>query len=136
MEKCPCHSELLYADCCERLHQGALPKNALELMRSRYSAYAKGLTNYILSTMGRKHSPTLQELKEFCTSTQFKGLEILMFEEHGDTAHVAFVAYLQQGGFPCVIAENSSFQKQREGWIYLEGKLYPSKEALLETLSI
>ena len=40
---CPCGSGTAYDGCCGRLHRGAAQAlTAEELMRSRYSAYARG----------------------------------------------------------------------------------------------
>ena len=47
---CPCHSGKKYQECCQPYHTGKLPENALALMRSRYSAYALHLADYIMQT--------------------------------------------------------------------------------------
>ncbi|NDE82074.1 MAG: zinc chelation protein SecC, partial [Chlamydiia bacterium] len=47
---CPCGTGNSYKLCCEPFHQGQLPDSALQLMRSRYSAYALCLPAYIIST--------------------------------------------------------------------------------------
>jgi len=47
---CLCCSGKEYAACCQPLHEGALPADALALMRSRYNAYALQLPRYILQT--------------------------------------------------------------------------------------
>ena len=48
----------LYAECCGRfIEGGALPGNAMELMRSRYTAYVLGNTPYLRMTWARKHLP-------------------------------------------------------------------------------
>ena len=79
MQLCPCHSQLPYEECCGKFHRGALPKNALELMRSRYSAYALGLVNYIIETTHtenphyrRDFSSWKKELKVFCKQTRLR----------------------------------------------------------------
>ncbi|MDD2950112.1 MAG: YchJ family metal-binding protein, partial [Sulfuricurvum sp.] len=47
---CPCHSGEKYKKCCQPYHKGILPSNAQKLMRSRYSAFALELSNYIMAT--------------------------------------------------------------------------------------
>ena len=47
---CPCQSGLRYKRCCRPLHQGAPAPSPEALMRSRYSAYALGLVDYIIDT--------------------------------------------------------------------------------------
>lgn len=92
---CPCgaisantNAYSSYQECCQRLHsQSQLPKNALELMRSRYSAYYLGLVSYIIYTTD-PHGPVFQadtknwqdELESFCKNTQFLDLTILATE--------------------------------------------------------
>lgn len=47
---CPCSPDKTLASCCGRYHQGEKAPGAVELMRSRYSAFALGLTDYIRDT--------------------------------------------------------------------------------------
>lgn len=47
---CPCGSGELYKDCCKRYHDGEAPETAEALMRSRYTAYSKGLVDYVVDT--------------------------------------------------------------------------------------
>ena len=49
-EKCPCGSAIKYKKCCKAYHDGKIPKDALTLMKSRYSAYAAGEVKYIQKT--------------------------------------------------------------------------------------
>ena len=50
-EDCPCGSDLTYATCCGRLHRGqARAETAEQLMRSRYSAFARGEIAYLMAT--------------------------------------------------------------------------------------
>ena len=48
--KCPCGSQDSYKNCCKPLHRGEPAKSAVQLMRSRYSAYALSLPDYIIAT--------------------------------------------------------------------------------------
>jgi SEC-C motif domain protein len=78
-----------YKDCCEIYHLGKKkPQNALILMRSRYSAYALKLVDYIVKTTHKKNASFQKGLKAFkkdieffCENTLCKNLEILDFEE-------------------------------------------------------
>ena len=47
---CPCGSKTKYKKCCAIYHKGAVPKTALLLMKSRYSAYAVNNSAYIVKT--------------------------------------------------------------------------------------
>lgn len=56
---CPCSSGLALSSCCGRYHAGARAPDAVSLMRSRYSAFALGLTDYICSTTHPAQQPAL-----------------------------------------------------------------------------
>ncbi|MDH5464990.1 MAG: YchJ family metal-binding protein [Thiovulaceae bacterium] len=48
--QCPCNSQKYYAQCCEVFHKGVQAPSAETLMRSRYSAFALGLSSYLFAT--------------------------------------------------------------------------------------
>jgi peptide deformylase len=127
---CLCHSQKPYSDCCHPFHEGALPKTALELMRSRFSAYALNLAEYIIRTThpanpeyGQDHCLWAGKITEFSRHTEFRHLEILEANEWGTVATVTYVAYLVQGGREEVFTEKSYFQKMGEKWFYRSGRL-------------
>jgi SEC-C motif domain protein len=134
MHNCPCHSLLPYETCCKKFHQGSLPENALQLMRSRYAAYSLGLINYIMHTT-HKDNPTYESnpslwkktLKNFYKNTRFENLEILHFEEKGSLAFVTFIATLKQDSQDITFTEKSTFKKEERAWLYLEGDTYPGR---------
>lgn len=47
---CPCGSGIKYKKCCQPFHNGKLPKTALELMKSRFSAFTFSNVAYIIKT--------------------------------------------------------------------------------------
>ncbi len=56
MNSCPCGSGSTYENCCQPLINGARQaETAEQLMRSRYSAYVKVETDYILETTHPEH---------------------------------------------------------------------------------
>ncbi|MBI3236148.1 MAG: hypothetical protein HYZ48_00320 [Chlamydiales bacterium] len=125
-KKCPCGSEKSYSNCCEPLHKGAPAKNALALMRSRYSAYALSLPDYILLTthpqspfFSKKISDWLKEIEDFSLNTSFEGLEILDFENQEATATVTFRVHLIQDKTEISFTEKSLFKKEKDRWLYL-----------------
>ena len=60
---CPCGSGEPYSRCCRPFHlRLAEPPTAEQLMRSRYSAYAKGLDAYLLHSWDPAHRPATIEL--------------------------------------------------------------------------
>ncbi|MCB1119317.1 MAG: zinc chelation protein SecC [Chlamydiia bacterium] len=112
---CPCHSNKLYKACCQPFHEGALPQTALQLMRSRYSAYALNLPDYILATTHPDSpQPTKESLIHFSTTTTFAGLTILDSTE----TTVTFHAHLLQQNRDASFTEKSHFEKLHGRWYY------------------
>jgi SEC-C motif-containing protein len=127
---CPCHSQKIYSDCCQPYHQNALPKTALALMRSRYSAYALGLTDYIVQTT-HPSNPNFKlsleewkkQIKQFSANTAFIGLEILEFIDDPEISYVTFKAELKQGWNDASFVEKSRFLKVKGRWLYVDGRI-------------
>ncbi|MFZ4772445.1 MAG: YchJ family protein [Chlamydiia bacterium] len=125
---CPCCSSLPYDACCEPFHEGELPQNALQLMRSRYSAYALNLPDYIVATThpsNRDYSADIiswvHSISAFSAKTTFQKLEILAFQDSGLDATVTFTAHLLQNGHDATFTEKSTFVKDHNRWLYRSG---------------
>ena len=120
MSACPCHPARSYADCCGPLHAGAIAATAAALMRSRYSAYVLGLSDYLLATWHPRTRPAELELD---AGTRWLGLEVKRHAADGtDSASVEFVARYRIGGAPVVrLHEISRFQREDGRWYYLDG---------------
>jgi uncharacterized protein YchJ len=96
-------------------------------MRSRYSAYSLGNTDYIIHTTHPK-SPYFERdrkkwetaIREFCDTTQFEKLEIMGSED--DWVH--FIAHLRQDK-EFLLEEKSRFEKANGQWLYLVGDFIP-----------
>lgn len=125
-EHCPCYSGKPYQECCKPFHEGtAFPGNALQLMRSRYAAYALSLPDYIIHTTHPEHPDFpkhrklwKQQILHFSRQTQFLNLEIVDFIEEGDIAYVTFTAFLKQGGKDASFTEKSLFIREHQKWLY------------------
>lgn len=115
---CPCHSGKKYENCCQPYHQGHPAPNAEKLMRSRYSAYALGITDYIIATSLEVMRSDKKSIERFCTMTQFDDLKIQSFEECENEAFVTFTAFLTQGGQDATFTEKSRFAKEKGKWYY------------------
>lgn len=141
---CPCgnkdpltHIVYSYSNCCQKLHsQNKTAKNALELMRSRYSAYCLGLASYIIDTTdptsplhNENRDEWLLEIEHFCKSNQFLGLTILSTQlEREKRQTVEFEAKIIQfakdpfSAAPAqatsLMHENSLFFKKDGLWYY------------------
>ena len=107
---CPCGSAS-YDACCGPLHRGERQaETAGQLMRSRYSAYALGESDYVWRTW---HPRTRPERVDPDPAITWTGLEIL--EETGDL--VEFRAHHGAG----VLHERSRFEERAGRWFYLDG---------------
>ena len=101
-----------------------------QLMRSRYTAYAIGLAEYIVQTT----DPTgdqweadrdnwLDDIRVFSKTTRFEGLTILDTEMVSETeGFVSFRATLEQDGTDASFGEKSRFLKGEQGWLYVDGR--------------
>lgn len=102
-----------------------MASNALKLMRSRYSAYALGLIEYIMLTTHPNNPDTAIALSDwqnaitdFASSTQFLGLKILEFIDGEEEAFVTFEAQFDHGR----MKEKSRFLKMEGRWLYERGE--------------
>jgi SEC-C motif-containing protein len=105
---CPCGSPA-YDACCGLLHRGeAQAETPEQLMRSRYSAYALGLTDYVWRTWHPRTRPP--QITEHGIS--WTGLEVL--DAHDDI--VEFRARHESG----VHHEVSRFERRANRWFYVD----------------
>lgn len=110
--KCPCGFGD-YASCCAPLHAGErFADSPLELMRSRYSAYALDLDDYVFRTWHPRTRP--DEVRDTGTWT---GLEII----DATGTEVEFRAHFPGG----VLHERSRFELRRGRWVYVDGLVSP-----------
>jgi SEC-C motif-containing protein len=122
---CPCGSALPYAGCCGRWHAGAQhlqAPTAEALMRSRYSAYVLGLTDYLRDTWHPStRPPPLEPPPE---GLRWLGLEVRRHTvQDADHATVEFVARNRLAGRATRLHETSRFVREHGRWYYLDGEL-------------
>lgn len=86
-------------------------------MRSRYSAYVLGLSNYLLATWHPRTRPASLVLEP----GRWLGLSVRRHECTGDTAVVEFVARYRVGGKGQRLHECSRFLREDGRWYYLDG---------------
>lgn len=70
---CPCGSGKVYPACCGRFHAGRPAPTATALMRSRYTAFVLGLSDYLSETW---HPTTRPPSIDMDPDTQWSGLAI------------------------------------------------------------
>lgn len=123
-DPCPCGHELSYADCCGRWHAGAAAPDAPTLMRSRYSAYVRGLTEYLSATWHISTRPAQLTLTDIA-ETRWLGLDIRGGHTQDlDHAVVEFVARYRVGGASAQrLHEISRFVREDGRWYYLDGDI-------------
>lgn len=124
---CPCGHQRPFDDCCQRFISGLLvPETAEELMRSRYSAYAKGFADYLVETHDPDtRAPGLREsVARWAASVQFTRLTIRDREDGGalhQTGIVAFEAQFVERGRIQTMRERSRFRRHGGRWVYTAG---------------
>jgi len=127
MENCPCGSGKTYDQCCEPYIKGQrIPKTAEELMRSRYTAFTKEETGYILDTVhpSRRSQHDEKAIRKWARKSEWIGLEILETKEGGSgdsVGKVEFIARYYQQGKRETHHEIAEFKKEKDRWYFLDG---------------
>lgn len=133
---CPCRireakeDQKPYAKCCQIWHNGIAnehyPAHALNLMRSRYSAFAIGgqfleqrplMLHYLEKTWHSSTRPQDLSLDD----TIWTGLKIIQHNCSVSKAMVEFIAYYKVNGRTERLQEKSQFEKVHGQWQYLHG---------------
>jgi SEC-C motif-containing protein len=114
-----------FTDCCARfIDGGQAASSALELMRSRYSAYVLGDTRYLRETWDPATCPPELDIdREAPDAPRWLGLQIKRFEAV-DATHsiVEFVARYKLGGRAQRLHEVSHFVLGADAhWRYVDG---------------
>lgn len=114
-----------YAQCCGRFIEGGeAPATAMELMRSRYTAYVIGDTAYLRDTWADATCPPGLDASAD-RSTRWLGLQIKRHTPiDSNHAEVEFVARYKTGGRAHRLHETSRFERDDAGrWRYIDGDL-------------
>ncbi len=122
---CPCDANKVYAKCCEKFHNNTEnPKTALELMRSRYSAYVLNNIDYIVVTTLPKQQSFLdiKAMKEWAKTTKWCGLKIISHKAkpYLNKATVEFIAYFETEQGKGEHHELSLFLYQNHQWYFVD----------------
>ncbi len=110
-----------YAACCGPLIDGGTPApNAWQLMRSRYTAYVLGATDYLRASWDPATCPANLDTDD---GPRWLGLDIRRYAEQDPThALVEFVARFKHGSRAERLHETSRFSRDRHGiWRYIDG---------------
>ena len=120
---CPCGSSRAYWECCGRYISGeAAAPTAEQLMRSRYTAFARSEAQYLLDSWHPEKRPSRVRLDE---KQKWIGLSIKSTEDGqagDDCGRVEFVARFKVDGKGHRLHENSRFEKIDGRWYYTDGE--------------
>ena len=126
---CPCHSGRKMKSCCGPWLKGKPAPSPVALMRSRFAAYALGMSAYIQATTdpeGPHHEPDearwTSSIDAFCANTEFDGLEIHAQGEGQAEGYVDFSARLSAGTEDRSFREYSLFRRRGGRWLYWGAK--------------
>jgi SEC-C motif-containing protein len=126
-EICPCGSGKTYSECCEPLiKKTAQAANPEALMRSRYTAYAKGEILWLKDSLEEKHRKEFDEkgARQWAQS-EWLGLSIVSskIDEANDKGSVEFIAKYKMNGVAREHREVSEFVRKNGQWLLTEGQM-------------
>lgn len=121
---CPCGSAQ-YSQCCQPLHSGQKKaQTAEQLMKSRYSAFAKQEIAYIVATtaLGQQQALDVQAIAAWSKSNQWLKLEVVQAKEKLDKNHaqVEFKAHFHDCQQTQIHHEVSHFVYHVGQWYFLD----------------
>ena len=129
MSACPCGRDLDYSKCCGPIiKKEALAKTSEDLMRARYSAFAKGEVDFIIHSNHTSSRDELSrdEIKNWSENSIWLGLEIVSTEGGGESdkkGMVEFIANYQVENQKLKHHERSSFERSDGEWFFVDGEI-------------
>ena len=122
---CPCGSGQLLNLCCGRYHSGTAPPSAEALMRSRYSAYALGLIEYLVHSTLPAQQPGLDRdaIQAWSLGSTWLGLEVeqgQLIAGEPQHAYVTFTAHWRDEGGEHSHRERSAFVCNKDQWYFID----------------
>jgi SEC-C motif-containing protein len=119
---CPCGSGASYDLCCEPLHDGETQAaTAEDLMRSRYSAYAHGLADYLFRTWHPRTRPADVTIDPGTTWRGLDVTDVVAGEAADDHGEVEFTARYESAEGWGAMRERSRFERRAGRWFYVDG---------------
>lgn len=121
MISCTCCSGNSYAECCQPYHTNTvLPQTPEQLMRSRYSAYALHLIDYLWDTThpSIRHLYSKAEMEKWAKDNHWFGLQVIAAKKD----IVEFRAFYHQGLKEFIHHERSVFKSEAGKWYYFSGE--------------
>lgn len=120
---CPCTSGSSYGTCCGPIHRGVVPAVTAErLMRSRFSAYARGDTAWLTRSWHPSTRPVELHLDPSIRWFRLSILHTSLGGPTDTTGTVEFAAAYRHGSDRGVQREVSRFVRHDGRWVYLDGQ--------------
>jgi len=133
MNSCPCGSGAAYSECCEPVINGSRPaETAEQLMRARYSAYARVQMDFIFESTHPAHRKGYDHkgTKEWAESSEWQGLEIVESTKGGSAdseGQVEFIARFSEKGVKREHHECAHFKRENGTWFFTDGSMVKPK---------
>jgi len=128
MSECPCCSGLTYAECCEPVIRGEKnPETPEQVMRARYSAYARTEIDYLEDSThvdGREDFDKASS-RTWSENADWEKLEIVRTQGGGpddNQGFVEFIARFVQKDIKQKHHEVAEFKKEGDRWFFLDGQ--------------
>ncbi len=133
LQTCPCRktapAPISYAECCQPYVEGkAKAPTAEALMRARYSAFAVGAIDYLISTVAPEARNDMERgaLESWSRESDWLGLDIVdtIDGQQGDTTGVVeFIAHFARKGSREEHHERSTFRfgEPDDSWYFVDG---------------
>jgi SEC-C motif-containing protein len=135
---CPCGTQKPYSGCCEGVIKGLItPASAADLMRARYSAFARHEIDFILDSVSpaRRKDFDRKGIEDWSRNSDWDGLEIVSTEKGGPgdaTGQVEFIAKYREKGEENKHHELATFVKIEGSWYFDDGRAPPVKQVRSE----
>ena len=119
---CPCSSAAGYDACCGPLHRGEREAaTALELMRSRYSAYTLRFVDHLFRTWHPRTRPADLTLDTALTWTALDVVAVSGGAAGDEAGTVEFRARYRTASGVGELHEVSRFERRAGRWVYVDG---------------
>ncbi len=135
-DACPCRSGKVWGQCCAPILSGAQPAPTAEaLMRSRYSAYAVGYSDYLAASLHpeQRDDLDLAATRRWAQQAQWLDLQLLGCQAGGVddvVGEVEFIATFKAHGVIKTHHEKAVFHRYEGVWYYVEGALMKPSTAI------
>ncbi|TXK17035.1 YchJ family protein [Homoserinibacter sp. GY 40078] len=123
VEPCPCGSGRAFAVCCGAILSGGAAVTAEALMRSRFTAFARGDAAYLLRSW---HPSTRPGSLDVDPEVQWRRLQIVdtvRGGEHDEDGVVEFRASFRGPEGAGLLHERSRFVRVGGRWVYVDGEV-------------